>query len=140
MLEEIRSMIEKAGLSLNVNSYEIIIEGLCANQELEHALDLLGDMTVAVNERGQPDENGRPVIDVQPSLSCFTPVIQLAMALHESETAYLVLKMAEVQAGLSRIPAVVYMDLMARAAEDYMVCVQDKSGILRNQLFHCLMD
>ncbi|KAG0332291.1 hypothetical protein BG000_010189 [Podila horticola] len=121
MLEEIRSMIEKAGLSLNVNSYEIIIQGLCANHELEHALDLLGDMTVAVNERGQPDETGRPAIDVQPSLSCFTPVIQLAMALHESETAYLVLKMAEVQAGLSRIPAVVYTDLMARAAEDYML-------------------
>lgn len=114
-------MMRSAGLELNVQSYEIIIQGLCTNQELEHALDLLGDMTVSVDENGQPDENGRPTIAVRPSLSCFTPVIQLAQSLHESETAYLVLKMAEVQAGLSRIPAVVYTDLMARAAEDYVV-------------------
>ncbi|KAF9426357.1 hypothetical protein BGZ94_006635 [Podila epigama] len=121
MLEQIQDIIKKAGLSLNITSYEIIIQGLCANNELEHALDLLGDMTVAVNEKGQPDEKGRPVIDIQPSLHCFTAVIQLAMSLHESETAYLVLKMAEVQSGLSRIPPVVYTDLMARAAEDHML-------------------
>ncbi|KAF9945691.1 hypothetical protein BGZ70_003669 [Mortierella alpina] len=121
MLERITAMTRSAGLELNVQSYEIIIQGLCANQELEHALDLLGDMTVSVDENGQPDENGRPSIAVRPSLSCFTPVIQLAQSLHESETAYLVLKMAEVQAGLSRIPAVVYTDLMARAAEDYVL-------------------
>ncbi|CAO3568285.1 unnamed protein product [Mortierella alpina] len=121
MLERITAMTRSAGLELNVQSYEIIIQGLCANQELEHALDLLGDMTVSVDENGQPDENGRPSIAVRPSLACFTPVIQLAQSLHESETAYLVLKMAEVQAGLSRIPAVVYTDLMARAAEDYVL-------------------
>ncbi|KAG0366680.1 hypothetical protein BGZ54_005028 [Gamsiella multidivaricata] len=121
VMEKIRNMVNKAGLSLNANSYEIIIQGLCANQELEHALDLLGDMAVSVNEYGQPDENGRPVIDVRPTLQCYTPIIQLAQALHESETAYMVLKMAEVQAGLSRIPPVVYLDLMARAAEDYVL-------------------
>lgn len=121
MLERITGLIHKAGLQMNINSYEIIIQGLCANSELEHALDILGDMTVAVDEEGQPDENGRPTIDVRPSLQCFVPIIQLAQSLHETETAYLVLKMAEVQAGLSRIPAVVYTDLMAKAADDYVV-------------------
>jgi pentatricopeptide repeat protein len=121
MLEKITTLIHKSGLVMNINSYEIIIQGLCANSELEHALDILGDMTVSVDEEGQPDENGRPNIDVRPSLQCFVPIIQLAQSLHESETAYLVLKMAEVQAGLSRIPTVVYTDLMAKAAEDYMV-------------------
>ncbi|KAF9179910.1 hypothetical protein BGZ51_006560 [Haplosporangium sp. Z 767] len=121
MIEKIRTLIENAGLTMGVASYEIIIQGLCANQELEHALDLLGDMTVSVNEHGQPDEKGRPAIDVQPSLGCYTPVIRLAQSLHESETAYLVLKMAEVQAGLSRIPPVIYTDLMASAAEDYVL-------------------
>ncbi|KAI8598579.1 hypothetical protein EDD21DRAFT_434763 [Dissophora ornata] len=121
MLEKIRNMIDDAGMTMNANSYEIIIQGLCANQELEHALDLLGDMTVSVDEKGQPDENGKPVIDVRPTLLCYTPIIQLAQTLHESETAYLVLKMAEVQAGLSRIPPSVYLSLMARAAEDYML-------------------
>lgn len=121
MLEKIRNMVHDSGLQLNTNSYEIIIQGLCANQELEHALDLLGDMTVAVNEHGLPDENGKPLIDVRPTLLCYTPIIQLAQSLHESETAYLVLKMAEVQAGLARIPAVLYLDVMATAAEDYVV-------------------
>jgi len=121
MLERITTRIQKAGLAMNINSYETIIQGLCANSELEHALDILGDMTVAVNEEGEPDENGRPKIDVRPSLNCFLSIIQLAQSLHETETAYLVLKMAEVQAGLSRIPAVVYTDLMAKAAEDYVV-------------------
>jgi len=121
MLEQIKEMIRGSGLLLNINSYEIIIHGLCHNQELEHALDLLGDMTVSVNEEGLPDENGRPTIDVRPSQQCFVPVIQLAQNLHESETAYLVLKMAEVQSGLSQIPATVYLDLLARAAEDHAV-------------------
>ncbi|KAK5808876.1 hypothetical protein F5H01DRAFT_296833 [Linnemannia elongata] len=121
MLEKITELIRKAGLQMNINSYEIIIQGLCANSELEHALDILGDMTVSVDEEGQPDENGRPTIDVRPSLQCFVPIIQLAQSLHETETAYLVLKMAEVQAGLARIPAVVYTDLMARAADDYVL-------------------
>ncbi|KAG0009451.1 hypothetical protein BGZ80_002379, partial [Entomortierella chlamydospora] len=121
MLERIKEQIENAGLKMNLNSYEIIIQGLCVNQELEHALDLLGDMTVSVNEKGLPDENGKPVIDVRPSLSCYKPVIDLALSLHESETAYLVLKMAEIQSGLSKIPAVIYIDVMARAAEDYVL-------------------
>ncbi|KAF8981070.1 hypothetical protein BGZ46_003307 [Entomortierella lignicola] len=121
MLENIKDMIKKAGLKMNLNSYEIIIQGLCTNQELEHALDLLGDMTVSVNEHGLPDENGKPVIDERPSLLCYTPVIQLALSLHESETACLVLKMAEIQAGLSKIPAVIYTDVMAKAAEDYVL-------------------
>jgi pentatricopeptide repeat protein len=121
MLEKIMGLIHEAGLQMNINSYEIIIQGLCANSELEHALDVLGDMTVSVNKDGQPDENGRPAIDIRPSLQCFLSIIQLAQSLHETETAFLVLKMAEVQAGLSRIPAVVYTDLMARAAEDYLV-------------------
>ncbi|KAF9918446.1 hypothetical protein BX616_008777 [Lobosporangium transversale] len=121
ILEKIREMVAKAGLKLNLKSFEIIVQGLCTNQELEHALDLLGDMTVSVNEGGEPDENGKPVIDIRPSLQCYISVIQLAQSLHESETAYLVLKMAEVQAGLSRIPAVVYTDLLARAAEDYVL-------------------
>ncbi|OAQ33574.1 hypothetical protein K457DRAFT_68527 [Linnemannia elongata AG-77] len=124
MLEKITELIRKAGLQMNINSYEIIIQGLCANSELEHALDILGDMTVSVDEEGQPDENGRPTIDVRPSLQCFVPIIQLAQSLHETETAYLVLKMAEVQAGLARIPAVVYTDLMARAADDYLPAVE----------------
>lgn len=121
MVEQIKEMIQESGLLLNLNSYEIIIQGLCHNQELEHALDLLGDMTVAVNEEGLPDENGRPTIDIRPSQQCFIPVIQLAQTLHESETAYLVLKMAEVQSGLSQISASIYLDLLARAAEDYVV-------------------
>ncbi|KAF9348844.1 hypothetical protein BGX26_012790 [Mortierella sp. AD094] len=121
MLEKIKELIENAGLKMNLNSYEIIIQGLCVNQELEHALDLLGDMTVSVNEHGMPDENGEPAIDVRPSLLCYTPVINLALSLHESETAYLVLKMAEIQSGLSKIPAVIYTDVMARAAEDYVL-------------------
>ncbi|KAF9432159.1 hypothetical protein BGZ76_011192 [Entomortierella beljakovae] len=121
MLEKIKGLIENAGLSMNLNSYEVIFQGLCANQELESALDLLGDMTVSVNEDGLPDENGSPVIDVSPSLNCYMPIIQLALSLHESETAYLVLKMAEVQAGVSKIPAVIYTDVMARAAEDYVI-------------------
>ncbi|KAG0211296.1 hypothetical protein BGX33_004394 [Mortierella sp. NVP41] len=124
MLQKITAQIQKAGLQMNINSYEIIIQGLCANLELEHALDILGDMTVSVDEEGQPDENGRPTIDIRPSLQCFVSIIQLAQSLHETETAYLVLKMAEVQAGLSRIPAVVYTDLMARAAEDYLPAVE----------------
>ncbi|KAG0301790.1 hypothetical protein BGZ98_008053 [Dissophora globulifera] len=118
-LETIRNLIDKAGLQMNIGSYEIVIQGLCANLELEHALDLLGDMTVRVNKDGEPDEHGKPVIDVRPSLLCYTPIIQLAQTLHESETAFLVLKMAEVQAGLSTIPPIVYTNLMARAAEDY---------------------
>ncbi|KAG0274687.1 hypothetical protein BGZ95_009554 [Linnemannia exigua] len=121
MLEKVTELIHKAGLQMNINSYEIIIQGLCANSELEHALDILGDMTVSVNQNGHPDENGRPAIDIRPSLQCFLSIIQLAQSLHETETAYLVLKMAEVQAGLSRIPAVVYTDLMAKAAEDYLL-------------------
>ncbi|KAK3827641.1 MAG: hypothetical protein J3Q66DRAFT_393967 [Benniella sp.] len=121
VLEKVRGMIHKSGLEMNANSYEIIIQGLCANQELEHALDLLGDMTVAVNEKGLPDENGQPIINVRPTLLCYTPIIQLAQDLHESETAFLVLKMAEVQSGVSRIPPVIYTDLMARAAEDYVL-------------------
>ncbi|KAG0255557.1 hypothetical protein BG011_005061 [Mortierella polycephala] len=121
MMEKVRTMVNNSGLTMGVTSYEIIIQGLCANQELEHALDLLGDMTVSVNERGQPDENGRPVIDVQPSLGCYIPVIRLARSLREAETAYLVLKMAEVQAGLSRIPARVYTDLMTGAADEYVL-------------------
>ncbi|KAG0344317.1 hypothetical protein BG004_004561, partial [Podila humilis] len=121
MLEQIRSMVQKVGLELNIHSYEIILQGLCTNQELEHALDLLGDMTVSVNERGLPDEQGKPTIDVRPSLLCFQPVIQLAMDLHESETAFLVLKMAEVQAGLNRLPPVIYTDLMIRASEDFVL-------------------
>ncbi|GJJ78877.1 hypothetical protein EMPS_11236 [Entomortierella parvispora] len=119
MLEQIKDMIRESGLQLNLNSYEFIIQGLCHNHELEHALDLLGDMTVSVNEEGLPDENGRPTIDIRPSLQCFIPVIQLAQSLHESETAYLVLKMAEVQSGLSQISPVIYLDLLAKAAEDY---------------------
>lgn len=139
MLEKIVELIHKAGLQMNINSYEIIIQGLCANSELEHALDILGDMTVSVDEEGQPDENGRPTIDVRPSLQCFVPIIQLAQSLHETETAYLVLKMAEVQAGLSRIPAVVYIDLMARAADDYVVrrrysCLPTKVDIDNNRM------
>jgi len=122
---------------MNANSYEIIIQGLCANQELEHALDLLGDMTVAVNEKGHPDENGLPVINVRPTLLCYTPIIQLAQDLHESETAFLVLKMAEVQSGLSRIPPVIYTDLMARAAEDYVVMVVNAFFWPR---VHCVVD
>ncbi|KAG0232067.1 hypothetical protein B0O80DRAFT_498528 [Mortierella sp. GBAus27b] len=121
VLENIKDMVHKAGLQLNATSYEIIIQGLCSNQELEHALDLLGDMTVAVNENGLPDENGRPIIDVRPTLMCYKPIIQLALSLHESETAFLVLKMAEVQAGLTRLPPVFYLDVMATAAEDYVL-------------------
>ncbi|KAF9982973.1 hypothetical protein BGZ65_002314, partial [Modicella reniformis] len=120
VLEKIRDMLHKSALEPNANTYEIIIQGLCANQELEHALDLLGDMTVSVNEKGVPDENGRPTIDIPPTLQCYTPIIQLAVKLHESETAYLVLKMAEVQAGLSRLPPTLYIEVMARAAEDYV--------------------
>ncbi|KAI1314938.1 hypothetical protein EDD11_001523 [Mortierella claussenii] len=119
VLEKIRTKIEQAGLKMNITSYEYILQGLCNSLELEHALDLLGDMTVAVNEKGEPDENGKPVIDVRPSQQCYILVIRLAQSLHESETAYMILKMAEVQSGLSRIPAVVYLDLLARAAEDY---------------------
>ncbi|KAF9930505.1 hypothetical protein FBU30_000399 [Linnemannia zychae] len=121
MKEKIKALIQKAGLELNIHSYEIIIQGLCDNSELEHALDILGDMTVSVNEDGQPDENGQPTINIRPSLQCFLSIIQTAQALHETETAYLVLKMAEVQAGLSLIPAVIYTDLMSYAADDYVL-------------------
>ncbi|KAF9582789.1 hypothetical protein BGW38_010761, partial [Lunasporangiospora selenospora] len=121
LLQKVQELIKDAGLKMSIQSYEIVIQGLCANQELEHALDLIGDMTVAVNKDGLPDENGRPLIDIRPSLTCFQHIIQLALTLHESETAYFVLKMAEVQAGLSRIPSVVYTDVMATAAEDYMI-------------------
>ncbi|KAF9115670.1 hypothetical protein BGX27_006914 [Mortierella sp. AM989] len=121
ILERIKEMIENAGLSMTLNSYEIIIQGLCTNQELEHALDLLGDMTVSVNKNGMPDEDGKPIIDVRPSLLCYIPIIQLALSLHESETAYFVLKMAEIQAGLPKVPTVVYTDILARAAEDYVL-------------------
>ncbi|KAG0044591.1 hypothetical protein BGZ83_010180 [Gryganskiella cystojenkinii] len=122
LLEEIKEKIHQAGLEMNIGSYEIIIQGLCHNQELEHALDVLGDMTVAINEEGWPDENGKPKVNnVRPTFQCFLPIIQLAQSLHESETAYLVLKMAEVQSGLSQIPVTTYSDLMASAAEDYVL-------------------
>ncbi|KAG0236114.1 hypothetical protein BGW42_003998 [Actinomortierella wolfii] len=121
MLNQIKQRIQNAGLKMSELSYEYIIKGLCANQELEHALDLLGEMTVRVNEQGQPDDNGKPAIDVRPTLQSFLDVITVALKLHESETAYLVLKMAELQAGLARIPATVYMDVLAKAAEDHVL-------------------
>lgn len=123
MLNQIKQRIHDAGLEMSELSYEYIIKGLCVNQELEHALDLLGEMTVRVDDNGQPDDSGKPAILVRPTLRSFMDVITVALKLHESETAYLVLKMAELQAGLTRIPATVYLDILAKAAEDHVVSV-----------------
>ncbi|KAF9163467.1 hypothetical protein DFQ26_002485 [Actinomortierella ambigua] len=121
MLNQIKQRIQEAGLKMSELSYQYIIKGLCVNQELEHALDLLGEMTVRVNEQGLPDENGKPAIDVRPTLQSFMDVIKVALTLHESETAYLVLKMAELQAGLAQISATVYLDVLAKTAEDHAI-------------------